>query len=597
MYQSSRRLSSVVRHVSVFAALLWVATTAHAQQTPQRYFIEFREYGPGSAALVRAFGGTPVHEFATYRTIAAWLPEPALLALMNAPGIVRIERDAERYPLAQTTPYGISMVQANLVPAASDASNAMVCVIDSGYTLDHPDLPGTTGTMPTGDSDTGGAGDWAIDNCGHGTHVAGTIAALNNDVGVVGVIPGGNLPLHIVKVFGDSCSWTYSSDLIAALNKCAAAGAKIVSMSLGGALPTTLEEAAFNDAYTNGVLPIAAAGNGGNTAISYPAGYSSVMSVGAVAQDGVIAWFSQQNADVELVAPGVGVLSTVPWLNENSVTADGTTYFGNWIENAARSESVIGDLADGGLCDSVGAWQGKVVLCQRGIITFFEKVMNVQTGGGVAAIAYNNVPGNFLGTLGLGNTSAIPAISLSQEDGERLVGNKLGLQGTVVSWSDPHTAGYEAWDGTSMATPHVSGVAALLWSHKPTWTNGDIRRSLQATAADLGQAGIDTSYGFGLVQALAAYNLSSPPPTADPMLLSGRGDRVKGRRQAALNWTGGSARVNVFRNGIRVAIAIANTGAFTDSLPKGGNSFVYRVCEAHGATSGATCSNDVTITF
>ena len=597
MSHRSPRLSSLIRYASVFALLLWVGMTGHAQQTPQRYLIEFREYGPAAIALVRAAGGTPIHDFAAHRTIAARLPERAYLALMNNPAIARIERDAERFPLSQTTPYGISLVQANLVPPSPGTNNAMVCVIDSGYTWGHSDLPGPTGIAPTGDSDIGGAGEWTVDKCGHGTHVVGTIAALNNSVGVVGVLPDGNHPLHIVKVFGDECAWTYSSDLVAALNKCTAAGAKIVSMSLGGTLPTTLEEAAFNAAFTNGVLPIAAAGNGGSTAISYPAGYSSVMSVGAVAQDRVVAAFSQSNADVEVVAPGVDVLSTVPWTDENSLTVDGTTYFGNWIEYAEQSPSVAGDLANGGLCDTVGPWQGKVVLCERGITTFFEKVMVVQSSGGVAAVIYNNEPGNFLGTIGFENTTAIPAISLTQEEGAWLVANKLGQPGTVVSWTDLNTPGYAMGNGTSMATPHVSGIAALLWSHKPSWTNAEIRRALQATAMDLGQSGIDPSYGFGLVQALAAYNLSSPPPPPAAIQLSGSGDRVKGKRQVTLNWTGGSARLSVFRNGGRVAVGINNSGAFVDSPPKGGGSFVYRVCEAHGATYGPTCSNDVPIQF
>ena len=75
-----------------------------------------------------------------------------------------------------------------------------MCVIDSGFNQGHEDLPATfvTGT------NNSGTGNWSQDRCGHGTHVSGTIAAVSNDVGVVGVLPGGNLPMHIVKVFGDS---------------------------------------------------------------------------------------------------------------------------------------------------------------------------------------------------------------------------------------------------------------------------------------------------------------------------------------------------------------------------------------------------------
>jgi subtilisin family serine protease len=132
--------------------------------------------------------------------------------------------------------------------------------------------------------------------------------------------------------------------------------------------------------------------------------------------------------------------------------------------------------------------------------------MNVQAGGGVAAVIYNNAPGNFLGTLGDGNSSEIPAVSLSQEDGQFLVSKKLGLSATVVSDLQKPASGYEAWSGTSMATPHVSGVAALVWSANPSWTNAQIREALDSTAKDLGATGRDSAYGYGLVQAKAALD-------------------------------------------------------------------------------------------
>jgi subtilisin family serine protease len=175
-------------------------------------------------------------------------------------------------------------------------------------------------------------------------------------------------------------------------------------------------------------------------------------------------------------------------------------------------------LGDGGLCTSVGAWTGAVVLCERGSVDFNTKVSNVKAGGGAAAAIYNNVSGGFLGTLGAGNSSQIPAISLSQEDG-LAAKLKVNLPSTLVSLSGTGS-GYEAWDGTSMATPHVSAVAALVWSYGPTWTNVQIRNALDATAQDLGAAGRDTSYGFGLVQAKKALDylnpVSQPTPTRTP---------------------------------------------------------------------------------
>ena len=281
-------------------------------------------------------------------------------------------------------------------------------------------------------------------------------------------------------------------------------------MSLGGGKGIgPWEERAFNDAYNAGVLSIAAAGNDGSTNMSYPASYDSVISVAAIDSNKVVADFSQKNSQVELAAPGVAVLSTVPFKETNTLTVDGVTYQGNYIENAARTDSagVSGGVVDGGLCDSSGSWGGNVVLCERGSISFYDKVMNVENGGGAAAVIYNNESGNFYGTLGDGYSSTIPAISLSQEDGQYLVTNKLGLTGGVVSYNEQPASGYEAWNGTSMATPHVSGVAALVWSNNMTgWTNADIRNALAATAEDLGDAGRDNSYGYGLVQAKAALD-------------------------------------------------------------------------------------------
>ena len=112
----------------------------------------------------------------------------------------------------------------------------------------------------------------------HGTHVAGTIGAAKNGSGVVGMAPG--VPMHIIKVFNED-GWGYSSDLAVAAEKCAAAGANIINMSLGGGAPNSTEENAFKAFTQKGGLAIAAAGNSGNNVRSYPAGYSSVMMVGA----------------------------------------------------------------------------------------------------------------------------------------------------------------------------------------------------------------------------------------------------------------------------------------------------------------------------
>jgi serine protease len=457
-----------------------------------RYIVKFKNEA-GRAAM-HAAGGRLAVDLPEQAAAAAYLPEAALNGLRNNPNIEYVEVDERRYPMAVTDPYGLGEVQADVIRA--DVANPVqqrvkVCIIDSGLKGDHPEFAGLT----VNGSNDSGSGAFNADDCGHGTHVAGTVAGATT-----GVAPDA-ATLHIVKVFsGTDCAWTFSSSLVTALNQCEAAGSKIVSMSLGGSFKSRTEDNAFAAANGRGVLSIAAAGNGGNTALSYPAGYASVVSVAAIDSSRAVATFSQRNADVELAAPGVAVKSSYPF--EASVAVGAQKFHGSNIEGAPFTDG-SGAVVDGGRCATTGAFAGKVVLCERGDIAFVDKVNNVQASGGTAAVIYNNVPGGFSGTLGAGVTSSIPAISLSQEDGLAIRSTLLGASGLV------HTGagnGFALLDGTSMATPHVSGVAAAVWSRVPTATNQDIRDALAATAVDLGTAGRDNTFGFGLVQAKAALD-------------------------------------------------------------------------------------------
>lgn len=508
-----------VSGLALVAALGAIPVAGFAQDG--RYIVKFNagQSNAGRAAL-RGAGAEVMLSLDPQDAVAARIPERALAGLARNPHIEYIEVDEIRTPMAsdrtlasgEILPYGIQMVQADLVQSTNESAKR-VCIIDSGYSQQHVDLRNDTGVSITQNTTNTGSGSWDQDSCGHGTHVAGTVmATAGNSAGVIGVIPG--VMLHIVKVFGDdilaggNCSWTYSSTLVDALNKCENAGSKITSMSLGGSVKSRTEDVAFSNAYKRGMLHVAAAGNAGNRTTSYPAGYSSVISVAAVDSTGTVASFSQQNRDVEVAAPGVGVLSTLPWLDVNTLTfQDNTSVSGGHIEFSARTAGVTGTLVDGGLCNTVGSWSGKVVLCQRGTIDFNTKVQNVKSAGGVAAVIYNNVAndatcGDFAGTLGAGNSSTIPGISVSCADGSTALSHAfLGENGTVVSSVTFPASGYEAWDGTSMATPHVSGVAALIWSCFPGANNQTIRDTMNATALDKGAAGRDNAYGYGIVQA------------------------------------------------------------------------------------------------
>lgn len=345
-----------------------------------RYLVQLK---PGVEAAVLAqskgMGGELALQLPEQHALALWLPAAAATALARSPNVLWVEPDAKRYASAETLPYGIPMVQA---PQLSDgmAGEVLVCIIDSGYSGNHPDLP--HGAQVQG-SDDAGTGSWSSDENSHGTHVAGTIAAVGgNDMGVLGVLPNQSVPLQIVKVFGAN-GWAYSSNLVGALNACKQGMSSrgftrmVINMSLGGSVPNKTEEQAFNQAYSQNVLSVAAAGNAGNTSKSYPASYSSVVSVAAIDANKQLASFSQRNDQVELAAPGVAVLSTVP-------------------------------------------------------------------------------------------------------------------------------SGYASYSGTSMATPHVAGVAALVWSQRLECSNDQLRQTLRSSAQDLGAVGRDNSYGYGLVQARVA---------------------------------------------------------------------------------------------
>jgi serine protease len=499
-----------------------IPAVAHADD---RYIIKFRDGAkPQVVEALQRLGGSIALHLDAVGAMAAHLPPQALAALQNNPNVEYVEVDAIREPMAlsdrglatgETLPYGIQMVQADLITSSNEGGKR-ICIIDSGYSQQHVDLRDDTGADITQNATNTGSGTWDKDSCGHGSHVAGTISAVaGNGKGVIGVVP--NVALHIVKVFGNdvlgggSCSWTYSSTLVDALSKCQAAGANVVSMSLGGTVQSATERNAFQNAYNAGILPIAAAGNAGNTQTSYPAGYSSVVSVAAVDANETVATFSQKNRDVEIAAPGVAVLSTVPWHDVDTVSfADGTVIDGQHVDLAGRTAGVSGAVVDGGLCNSIGAWSGKVVLCQRGTVDFNTKVQNAQSGGAAAAVIYNNVAndatcGDFLGTLGTGNSSRIAAITVSCAEGSAALA-RAGLVGNVVSNVSVPDSGYEAWDGTSMATPHVSGVAALIWGCYPQATNQRIRDAMTATAKDKGALGRDNSFGYGIVQAKAALD-------------------------------------------------------------------------------------------
>ena len=256
--------------------------------------------------------------------------------------------------------------------AFPNSGGATVGIVDTGIERTHPDLAGKTAACAT--SITAGTminNGVCEDDNGHGTHVAGTIAAnTNNAVGVAGT--AFNSRLVICKALHTAAGTGLTSDVANCITWTASQGVDVISMSLGGGESETLRRAVQNaHAGGSGPLMVAAAGNDGDATLNYPAAYPEVVSVAATDDRDQRASFSNANNDVEIAAPGVGILST------------------------------------------------------------------------------------FLGTT------------------------------------------YIELSGTSMATPHVAGVASLLYDRDPAATSATIRSRLTAAVDDLGPAGRDPSFGFG----------------------------------------------------------------------------------------------------
>lgn len=264
----------------------------------------------------------------------------------------------------------------------------LVAVVDTGIDYNHPDL--AANYVPLGYNWVLGNHD-PQDDYGHGTHVAGTIAAVSdNGIGVAGLA---NVSVMAEKVLASDGSGYF--DWIAnGIINATDAGAKIISMSLGSSYDSQLVHDAVNYAYESGVLLIAAAGNDGADWKEYPAGYDEVVAVAATDASDKTAHFSNYGDWVEVAAPGVGICSTMP----------------------------------------------------------------------------------------------IHHVTL----------NDYGIPMNYANLS-----------GTSMACPHVSGIAALIWSNYPNMTRDSVRRWLRYNGDDLGPKDDDIYYGYGRINAYTAVKTRS----------------------------------------------------------------------------------------
>jgi subtilisin family serine protease len=226
-----------------------------------------------------------------------------LAYIMGKPGTVTP-------PPAETIPWGITRVNAIQAASVVDESSVIVAIVDTGMDMDHPDLA----ARYVWGYDYVNNDNNPDDDNGHGTHCAGIIAGIDNDIGVIGVAP--EVDLYILKALNKRGSGTYTAianSIIAATKgpdgvPGTSDDADVISMSLGGPTTTVELENAVNYALNYGVVVVAATGNDGAATPSYPAAYPGVIKVGATDIYDNIASFS--NRGETILAPGVNIYST-----------------------------------------------------------------------------------------------------------------------------------------------------------------------------------------------------------------------------------------------------------------------------------------------
>ena len=389
------------------AAVCGPAASLYAQDNLVPVLIRFDESpGQSEADLVNAHGGTITRRFQIVPAVAAHIPPQAMAALQNAPGIAAVEPDGVVTAHGEyDTVWGVNRVKAPIVhsgawtgtgatPVPIRGLGIRVAVLDTGIDYTHPDLwANYSGGYDFVNNDAD-----PRDDQGHGTHVSGTIAALIDNAGVVGVAP--EVDLFAVKVLSSTGSGSFSS-IISGIDWCINNNIHVLNLSLGSSTdPGTTVKAAFDRAYAAGLVVMASAGNSGpgTDTVGYPAKYDSVIAVASTTSTDAISSFSSTGPAVEVAAPGSSVYSTL-------------------------------------------------------------------NGGG-----------------------------------------------------------YGYMSGTSMACPHAAGVMALILGSGLADLNGngvrndEARAILQSTAQDLGTAGRDNVFGYGLINAEMAVKLAwdpnyEPPPT------------------------------------------------------------------------------------
>jgi subtilisin len=297
----------------IMALMLCLPLTARAKE--KSVIVGFHQKpGPSEKALIHGAKGIIKRTFHLIPAMAVKVSEKEIEKIKKNKKVAYVEEDAifraiEPIPGSEYAhSWGVFHIYADIAHAAGNrGAGVSVAVLDTGIDYTHEDL----------DDNYRGGYDFVFNDAdpfddstrSHGTHVAGIIAAEDNDPdkGVIGVAPEADL--YAVKVL-DGGGFGLLSWIVAGIEWSVINGIDIVNMSLEG-LPFESLKAACDSAYDAGVLLVAAGGNTNGGAVRYPAAYDSVIAVTGTDADNIKAYFSPIGPEVELAAPGVDILSTI----------------------------------------------------------------------------------------------------------------------------------------------------------------------------------------------------------------------------------------------------------------------------------------------
>ena len=524
--------------------------------------------------------------------MSAVVPAGRLNALQNDPRVAYVVEDMVRSIDAQTTPNGIRRIFAdgntNLDIDGSDdfRVDVDVAVIDTGVDFEHYDLNVVGGVDCAGGGPFGGScspgGD---DNHYHGTHVAGTIGAIDNGVGVVGVAPGARI--WSVKVLNQRGSG-YTSWIVAGIDWVTANKdtIEVANMSLGGSGYNDAEYQAIQGAVNAGVAFAVAAGNDSEDAQFHsPAAFDNVLTVSALAdfdglagaigtptcrddEDDTIANFSNYGPLVDIAAPGVCILSTFPLEQGEYGTISGTSMASPHAAGALALLASLNNPNDANDVDNLYAAvqnAGNFNWTDESPDGILEPLLDV-SGFGAALI-----PGG-------GGSNLPPTVTITSpaENASFTEGDTITVNGNASDSEDGNLSSNISWSSSPSGLSGTGASASAVLSADTYVITAEVTDSNNMTDSD---------------SITIVVN-----PASGGFSLGVRSYKVRGVQTADLTWSDTApTNVDIYRDGNKVGTNADGDRIYTDSTgQKGGGSATYQVCQANDTS---TCSNSVTVNW